>query len=72
MNGMNITTTAAGVYPIKSIPSAIDWSYFQLIPANLIVNPGPPKTLVLEPSPKKPFYGTNEVLRVDAHALDQY
>ncbi|MBP7161009.1 hypothetical protein KBB45_07065 [Myxococcota bacterium] len=72
MNGMNITTTAAGVYPIKCIPSAIDWSYFQLIPANLIVNPGPPKTLVLEPSPKKPFYGTNEVLRVDAHALDQY
>lgn len=72
LKGRSITTTTAGVYPIKCVPQSEDWSLFQLIPANLVVLPGRPVALTLKAVPNKPFYGKNETLRVTAEAVDAF
>lgn len=70
--GRSISTTTAGVYPIKCVPQNEDWSYFQLIGENLVVLPGRPVSLTLKKLPNKGYYGRNETLRVTAEAIDGY
>lgn len=70
--GRSISTTTAGVYPIKCVPQNEDWSYFQIIGENLVVLPGRPVSLTLKKIPNKGYYGRNETLRVTAEAVDGY
>ncbi len=72
LDRLTLSGTLAGLYVVKCVPETSEWKYFTLVPASVTVTPGPPVTLLLNPVPRKPFYGKNETLTVTAEARDAY
>ncbi|NOZ01238.1 MAG: hypothetical protein GXP54_05035, partial [Deltaproteobacteria bacterium] len=70
--GKQITTTIAGMYPIKCVPQNIEWKYFQIHGVTVTVTPADPVALTLKVVPDKEFYGKGASITVTATAVDEY
>ena len=70
--GKDITTTIAGMYPIKCVPQNIEWKYFQLYGVTVTVTPADPVSLTLKVIPEKEYYGKGASITVTATAVDIY
>ncbi|MBP7125152.1 hypothetical protein KBD49_02180 [Myxococcota bacterium] len=70
--GRTLTSTQAGVYTVRCVPQTAEWKYFTLVPATVTVEPGTPVAIFLDPVPRKPYYGRNEQLTVNARIEDAW
>jgi len=70
--GRSLTSTLAGEYVVRCVPQTAEWKYFTLVPATVTVEPGTPVAIFLDPVPRKPYYGRNEQLTVNARIEDAW
>ncbi len=72
LTGLYVTSTKAGAHKVACVPETGDWNAYQLHPASLLVDPGPPAVLQVQTVPAKQVYGDGEKVQFLSVVKDSY
>ncbi len=70
--GLYVTSTKAGPHKVACVPETGDWNAYQLHPASLLVDPGPPAVLQVQTVPAKQVYADAEKVQFLSVVKDAY
>ncbi len=72
LTGLYVTSTKAGAHKVACVPETGDWNAYQLHPASLLVDPGPPALLQVQTVPAKVVYADAEKVQFLSVVKDAY
>jgi hypothetical protein len=72
LTGLYVTSTKAGAHKVACVPETGDWNAYQLHPASLLIDPGPPALLVVQTVPAKQVYADSDKVQFLSSVKDAY
>ncbi len=72
LTGLYVTSTKAGAHKVACVPETGDWNNYQLHPASLLVDPGPPALLQVQTVPAKQVYADSDKVQFLSVVKDAY
>ncbi len=72
LEGATISTVVSGLYSVKCVPATDPWEFFDIDGETLLVLPGPPYEIILDPIPPKAVYQKNDTVQLLVSVLDAH
>jgi hypothetical protein len=72
LEGAVLSTVVSGLYAVKCVPATDPWEFFEIDGEMLLVHPGPPYEIILDPIPPKAVYQKNDSVQLLISVLDAY